>query len=66
MSKGGLDIQATSEQVEVLDNSVNLIWASPPPEPGSLGRMLLEALQSAQILDEPFDRAMAGLDEAYK
>ena len=66
MSKGGLDIQATSEHVEALDNSVNLIWASPPPEPGSLGRMLLEALQSAQILDEPFERAMAGLDEAYK
>jgi len=66
MSKGSLDIQAPSEQMESFDNSVNLIWSSLPPKSGSPARVLLETLHATQILHEPFVRALAGLDEAYK
>jgi len=66
ISTGDVAVQATSEQVETFENSVNLIWASPPPEPESVARELLETLHATQILHEPFERALAGLDEAYK
>jgi len=66
MSTGDLAIQGTSEQMETLDSSINVIWASSPPEEESPARTLLESLQATHILLEPFERALAGLDEAYK
>lgn len=66
MSSGDIAIQGTSEHMETLDNSINVIWASPPPEMESSARILLESLQAKNILLEPFERALAGLDEAYK
>jgi hypothetical protein len=43
---------------------VHLLWSLGRPEEGSAERTLVERLQAAGLLTEPFDRAEAGLHEA--
>ncbi|MHB0981311.1 MAG: hypothetical protein ACYC5Q_14795 [Thermoleophilia bacterium] len=43
---------------------LHLLWSSGSPQEGSAERALVEALQSAGLLTEPFERAEAGLREA--
>ena len=53
------------EQGEDIDAArLHLLWSSGSPEEGSVERALVESLQSAGLLTEPFDRAEAGLREA--
>lgn len=53
------------EQGEDLDaEGLHLLWTSGSPEDGSAERALVESLQSAGLLTEPFERAEAGLREA--
>lgn len=53
------------EQGEDLDaEGLHLLWSSGSPEDGSAERTLVESLQSAGLLTEPFERAAAGLREA--
>lgn len=54
-----------SEQGEDLDTAgLHLLWSSGSPPEGSAERALVETLQSADLLTEPFERAEAGLREA--
>jgi len=43
---------------------LHLLWSSGSPEAGSQERALVDSLQSAGLLEEPFERAEAGLREA--
>jgi hypothetical protein len=54
-----------SEHGEDLDEAqLHLLWSLGRPDEGSPERILVERLQSAGLLAEPFDRAEAGLREA--
>lgn len=53
------------EHGEDLDaEGLHLLWSSGCPQEDSAERALVEALQSAGLLTEPFERAEAGLREA--
>jgi hypothetical protein len=53
------------EQGEDMDaEGLHLLWSSGSPEDGSAERALVESLQSAGLLTEPFERAEVGLREA--
>jgi hypothetical protein len=53
------------EQGEDMDaEGLHLLWSSGSPQEGSAERGLVDALQSAGLLTEPFERAEAGLREA--
>lgn len=58
-------VQATSEEEEQLSDSVNLFWVNGRPSPESPARSLIEALNGRQLLTEPFERASAGMKEAF-
>ena len=54
-----------SEQGEDMDaEGLHLLWSAGSPPEGSPERTLVESLQSAGLLTEPFERAEAGLREA--
>ena len=55
-----------SEEIEELGSSLFLIWSSPPPEDGSAARRLLDLLAERPNPLEAFDRAAAGIAEAYR
>ena len=56
---------AGDEQGEDMDvEGLHLLWSSGSPQEGSAERALVESLQSAGLLTEPFERAEAGLREA--
>jgi len=53
------------EQGEDMDaEGLHLLWSSGSPQEGSAERALVESLQSAGLLTEPFERVEAGLREA--
>ena len=54
---------ALSETPEHISDSLTLIWVNPFPAPGDPGRETIELLDSRQLLLEPFERAMLGLEE---
>lgn len=55
----------SDEHGEDLDaEGLHLLWSSGSPPEGSAERALVESLQSAGLLTEPFERAEAGLREA--
>ena len=58
-------VHATTEIPEVLTDTLNLFWVRGQPELESPPRQLLEALRVRQLLTEPFDRAVIGLEEAF-
>jgi len=43
---------------------LHLLWSSGSPQEGSAERVVVESLQAAGLLTEPFERAEAGLREA--
>lgn len=57
--------QARSEEQERISESLDLFWVNGQPSPESLARRIIEALNSRQLLTEPFDRALIGLEEAF-
>ena len=57
---------AARETPEHLSAALHLYWVAPPPEAGSPARRLLDALQSRNMLAEPFERAAHGLEEAFR
>jgi hypothetical protein len=59
-------VQASNETLEVLSDAVNLFWIESAPSQDSPDRRLLEALRARNMLTEPFERALVGLDEAFK
>ena len=66
VSTTDLTVQAASEDLERVTDSVNLIWVTERPDPESDARRLLYVLNERQILVEPFERAATGLEEAFK
>ena len=65
ISASDTPVQALSEDFESLSETINLIWVSPRPDQESDTRRLLEALSQRQILLEPFERAIVGLEEVF-
>lgn len=59
-------IQAPTEAPERLGEAAHLFWATETPALESPARTLLDALQSRDLLLEPFDRAAVGLEEAFR
>lgn len=66
VSTADLTVQAVSEDLEHVPDSVNLIWVAERPGPESDARILLGLLSARQMLEEPFERAGIGLNEAYQ
>ncbi len=67
--EGDVAILDQGEESELLSGAeilANLFWRPKPPAPESPPRRLLDALVSRGLLLEPFDRTMAGLEEALK
>jgi len=60
----GLPDAASSERVDSGDVTTHLIWRPALPSAESPPRRLVTALASRGLLLEPFERALAGLDEA--
>lgn len=58
-------IQAGSEEEERLSDSVNLFWINGRPPLESPARSLIDAMNGRQLLTEPFDRALIGMEEAF-
>ena len=57
--------RGASEEIERLGASLFLVWSSHPPDKGTAARQLLTALAESPNPLEPFDRAAAGIAEAY-
>jgi hypothetical protein len=53
-----------NERVELLGDRVYASWSGAAPDPDSPARRLVEQLAGCGMLTEPFERAVAGLDEA--
>jgi len=62
----GSSVHAADEISEHLDDVLNLYWIGPRPGPDDRARVLIEALRARDLLTEPFQRATAGLKEAYE
>jgi hypothetical protein len=58
-------VHSPAESVERSLGTYHVFWIGPAPEPGTRPRALLETLLSRELLTEPFDRALTGLNEAY-
>ena len=56
---------APTEAEEAVGGTTHVFWVASPPEVGETARILLESLVARQALLEPFDRAAAGLQEAF-
>lgn len=59
-------VHATNESVELLAGAIHLFWVGDPPGPESLARRLLDTLHARNLMMEPFERAVTGLEEAFK
>ena len=57
---------AFGECIESLPNALYLVWSGQPPTEGSTPRRLLEALLGRQLITEPFERTLHGIDEAFR
>ncbi len=57
--------QAVPEEEERLSDTVNLFWVNGRPPQDSPARNLIEVLNGRQLLTEPFERASAGIEEAF-
>ncbi|HXH23646.1 MAG TPA: hypothetical protein VNI78_00265 [Vicinamibacterales bacterium] len=55
----------TAEEHESLSNDMHLFWVGGPPPDGSPARLLVDTLASRGMLREPFERVLAGLEEAF-
>ncbi len=53
-----------TETVERLGDGLHAFWSVAPVEPNSPARLLLDRLVRSGLLMEPFERALAGLEEA--
>jgi len=62
----GTTVHASNESQELLAEAVHLFWVGEQPLPESPARRLLETLHSRKLLTEPFERAVVGLEEAFK
>ena len=58
--------RGVSEEIEELGSSLFLIWSTPPPDDGSVARLLLNVLAERPNPLEVFDRVAAGIAEAYE
>ncbi len=58
--------RGASEEIEQLGASLFLVWGTPPPGEGTVARRLLKGLAERPDPLEPFHRAAAGLEEAYR
>ena len=58
--------RGASEEMEHIGSSLFLVWSAPPPAEGSVARRLLEVLVERPDPLEPFERAAAGITEAYR
>jgi hypothetical protein len=58
-------VHAADEVIEKVDDVMHLYWIGPPPGPGERARGLVETLRARDLLAEPFERAVHGLDEAF-
>ncbi len=58
-------IQAGPEDEERISDTVNLFWVNGRPPQDSPARDLIEVLSRRQLLTEPFERASAGIKEAF-
>jgi hypothetical protein len=59
-----VDVGADEHGEDLEGVQVHLVWSAGKPDEGSPERILVDKLQSAGLLTEPFDRAEAGLREA--
>jgi hypothetical protein len=62
---GGLPEALSGERVESGDTTAHLFWRPVLPSAESPPRRLVTTLTSRGLLLEPFERALAGLDEAF-
>jgi hypothetical protein len=62
---GGLGDEVPAERVVSGDVTAHLFWRPAQPSGASPPRRLLMTLADRGLLLEPFDRALAGLDEAF-
>ena len=58
-------VQASSEEEERISDSVNLFWINGRPPLESPARSFMDAMNGRQLLTEPFDRALIGMEEAF-
>jgi hypothetical protein len=49
----------------MLGDNIHLFWATPVPDAESDARILIGALSSTDLLIEPFERTVLGIDEAF-
>ena len=57
--------QAASEEQESISDSLDLFWVTGRPPPDSSAGKIIESLSGRQLLLEPFERALIGLEEAF-
>jgi len=57
--------QAAAEEHESILDSLDLFWVTGRPPSDSLAGKIIESLRDRQLLLEPFERALIGLDEAF-
>lgn len=59
-------VHASDETLERLGEATHLFWSRPMPGPESEARLIVDALNQRNLLLEPFERAAAGLEEAFR
>ncbi len=57
--------RGASEEIEQLGPNLFLVWSTPPPAEDTIARRLLKELAEGTDPLEPFNRAAAGIAEAY-
>ena len=57
---------ATSESMEALTDGLHLFWVTQSPLAESPARQMVSALQGRQLITEPFERTIQGLEEAFR
>jgi hypothetical protein len=65
IATAGAITHSVEESKESLGEEIHLFWVGDPPAAESRGRKLLEALNARNLVIEPFERATAGLEEAF-
>ncbi|HEY8767583.1 MAG TPA: hypothetical protein VIP09_10075, partial [Dehalococcoidia bacterium] len=61
----GATAHSSNESAESFGEALHLFWIGGPPDADSMARRLLEALNGRQLATEPFERAAAGIAEAF-
>lgn len=62
---GESSLHAVDEVVEKIDDIQHVFWIGPQPGPNERARGLMESLRSRNLVTEPFERAVIGLQEAF-